>query len=276
MQEEHPQEEIGQPLKGLTVIIPTYNVAPFLTRQIEHLQELADEILVCDSFSTDETVNIARSFGVRLIQKTYVNSATQKNWAIPQAKHEWVLILDSDELLEPELKNEIQEFIASATEDVHLANIPRVNLFWGTPMPRPLGYPDYQSRLFRRDRGRYDGREVHSHVRVPGRSVYLKNHLVHRDFTDISSWWLKLNRYFRYELKESLKQGRRWTLRRQFVYPVVIFVRVYFLRGGFFYAFPGFFVAFQQALYYFMIQATLYEHELERKNPLVKKAANPF
>ena len=143
-------------------------------------------------------------------------------------------------------------------------------------MLRPTGYPDYQSRLFRRDVGRYDGREVHSHVRVPGSSVRLKHHIIHNDFTDISSWWLKMNRYFRYELAESLKQGRRWTYRRQFVYPVVLFFRDYFGRGGFSYGFPGFFAAFQKALYYFMIQAKLYEHELEQKRSLTKKTANPY
>lgn len=276
--EEHDPDGAGSgpAAPGLTVIIPTYNVSSHLPGQLEHLRGFADEVLACDSFSTDDTVDIARSLGARVIQKTYVNSAIQKNWAIPQARREWVLILDSDEALEPELKKEIRAFLANVPSDVELAQIPRINLFWGSPMLRPTGYPDYQSRLFRRDRGRYDGREVHSHVTVSGKFVRLKHHLIHNDFTDISSWWLKMNRYFRYELDESLKQGRKWTYRRQFLYPPILFLRDYFLRWGIGYGFSGFFAAFQKALYYFMIQAKLYEYELERKRPLTKKTVNPF
>jgi glycosyltransferase involved in cell wall biosynthesis len=266
--------ESGPAAPGLTVIIPTYNVSSNIAGQLEHLRGFADEVLVCDSFSTDETVAIARSLGARVVE-TYVNSARRRTGPFRKPAR---MGLDSrfDEALEPELKEEIRAFLANVPSDVELAHIPRINLFWGSPMLRPTGYPDYQSRLFRRDRGRYDGREVHSHVTVPGKSVRLEHHLIHNDFTDISSWWLKMNRYFRYELDESLKQGRQWTYRRQFLYPPVLFLRDYFFRGGIGYGFSGFFAAFQKALYYFMVQAKLYEYELERKRPLTKKTSNPF
>lgn len=260
----------------LTVIIPTFNVEAYLERQLEGLAGFADEILIVDSFSTDRTQAIAEAAGVRFLQHEYENSARQKNWAIPQASHEWVLILDSDEWLDDELRNSITSFLSDPPEDVDLAWLPRKNLFWGEFLRYAGAYPDRQSRLFRRDKGRYDGREVHSHVETPGQSVELSGHIIHDDFTDISSWWLKSNRYFRYELAEALKQGKRWTIRRQILYPVIILFRDFFWRQGFRHGFPGFFAAFQKALWYFMIQAKLYEHELAQKREIREKAANPY
>lgn len=260
----------------LTVIIPTFNVEQYIEKQFSHLYGFADEILVCDSFSTDKTLEIAKKAGVRIIQHEYINSAKQKNWAIPQASYEWVLVLDSDELLEDALKAEIRNFLNNVSEDVELAWIPRKNLFWGTWMRYASAYPDYQSRLFSRDKGRYDGKEVHSHVVVPGKSVKLKNHIIHDDFTDISSWWLRTNRYLRYELDESIKNKRVWTFRQQFIYPIIIFLRDYLYNKGLVHGFPGLFRAFLEAKYYFMIQAKLYEYELSKKRKIRQKTSNPF
>ncbi|MEZ5275620.1 MAG: glycosyltransferase family 2 protein [Opitutaceae bacterium] len=263
---------------GLTVIIPTYNVEAYLDRQLTLLRDLADEVLVCDSYSTDKTLEIAARHGVRVIQHEYVTSAIQKNWAIPQASFEWVLILDSDEIPEPQLTDEIRSFLQGPPPtDVDLVWIPRKNLFWGKWMRRSSDYPDRQSRLFRRDKGRYDGREVHSHVVVPGRSVQFEHALIHDDFTDISSWWLKTNRYLRYELQETQKRGRGWSFRRQFVYPWAIFGRDYFLRGAFIHGVPGFFRVFLKVLTYVMVQFKIFESELQLRAPerVREKSSNP-
>lgn len=256
------------PQAGLTVIIPTFNVESYLDRQIEAIEGLADEILICDSFSTDRTLEIASNHGVRVIQHEYITSAKQKNWAIPQARHEWVLILDSDELPEPALADEIRSFLAgSPPDDVDLFWIPRKNLFWGKWMRYSSDYPDRQSRFFRRDRGRYDGREVHSHVVVPGKASEFRNAILHDDFTDISSWWLKTNRYLRYELQEAQKQGRRWSFRRQFIYPWIIFGRDYVVRGACLHGVPGFFRVFLKVLTYVMVQFKIYEGQLRSQSP---------
>jgi len=262
----------------LSVIIPTFNVEAYLERQLETIREFADEILVCDSFSTDRTVEIASRYGVRVIQHEYITSAAQKNWAIPQAACEWVLILDSDELPEPDLITEIAAFLSSPSRaGIDLVWIPRKNLFWGEWMRFSSDYPDRQSRLFRRDKGRYDGREVHSHVVVPGQRIEFRNAILHDDFTDISSWWLKTNRYLRYELQEARKQGRVWSFRRQFLYPWIIFGRDYFMRGAWLHGIPGFFRVFLKVLTYLMVQFKIYEAELHSKSPdrVREKSANP-
>jgi glycosyltransferase involved in cell wall biosynthesis len=271
-----PTEAAAKP--GLTVIVPTFNVEAYLDRQINVVRDLADEILICDSFSTDRTLEIAAEHGVRVVQHEYITSAKQKNWAIPQAGCEWVLILDSDELPEPELIEEIKGFLAGPPpNNIDLMWVPRKNLFWGRWMRYSSDYPDRQSRFFRRDKGRYDGREVHSHVTVPGGTGEFEHAILHDDFTDISSWWLKTNRYLRYELQEARKQGRRWSFRRQFIYPWIIFGRDYFVRGAFRHGVPGFFRVFLKVLTYVMVQFKIYEGALKSEAPdrVREKSSNP-
>lgn len=259
---------------NLTVIIPTYNSELYLNKLLDTIIGWADEVIVCDSYSTDSTLEIARRFNVKIIQHEYINSAKQKNWAIPQAANEWVMIIDSDELPEEALKNEITDFLNNVEDDVELAHIPRKNLFWGDLLGKGVGYPDYQSRLFRRDKGRYNGREVHSQVTVCGKEVKLANALLHDDFTDISSWWLRNNRYYRYELDECIKQGKKWNLKMQYAKPFAIFLLLFFKKRLFRYGFKGYFVALQWFIYYSMVGAKVYEHELSQKKKLHRKTAN--
>ena len=249
----------------ITVIIPVFNSEKYLDELIKTIINHVEEILICDSYSTDQTLDIAKSFGLKIIQKKYINSATQKNWAIPQASHDWVWIIDSDELPEKSLVQEIRDFIASVTDEIDLAYIPRKNLFWGDFMGKTSAYPDYQSRLFRRDKARYQDKEVHAQVEVAGNVVYLKNALIHNDFTDISSWWIRNDRYFKYELDECNKRGIKWSFKLQYIKPLYVFFKFYVLRRGFAHGFKGFFVSFQWLIYYAMVAAKLYEYELKSK-----------
>lgn len=249
----------------VTVIIPVFNSEFYLDKLLSTIIEDVSEILICDSFSTDSTLNIAKAYNLKIIQKEYINSATQKNWAIPQAKNEWVWIIDSDELPEIRLIEEIRSFIATADSDIDMAYMPRKNLFWGSFMGKASAYPDYQSRLFRRDKARYQDKEVHAQVEVPGKFHYLKYALVHDDFTDISSWWIRNNRYYEYELNECKKTGVTWSFKLQYIKPLYVFLRIYFLKFAFLHGFKGFFVAFQWLIYHFMIGAKLYESNLKNK-----------
>lgn len=259
---------------NLSVIIPTYNSEIYLDNLLGLVVGWAEEVIVCDSFSTDRTIEIANTHGVKVVQHEYINSAKQKNWIIPQAKCEWVLIIDSDEIVEDELKSEISQFLGTAGSTVDLAYIPRKNLFWGEFLGKATAYPDYQSRLFRRDRGRYQDKEVHAQVEVPGDKVYLKNAIIHDDFTDISSWWLRNNRYYRYELDECIKRGKKWGFKLQIAKPMYVFFRIYILRGGFKHGFKGLFVAFQWFVYHFMVGAKLYEYELSKQQEIKQKSSN--
>ena len=99
-------------MSKLTALIPCYNEEANIARCLESVS-WADEIFLVDSFSTDRTLEVARQYQVRIVQHEYVNSATQKNWAIPQASHQWVLVVDSDEQVSDELRLEIQALLAA-------------------------------------------------------------------------------------------------------------------------------------------------------------------
>jgi glycosyltransferase involved in cell wall biosynthesis len=256
---------MGKRQTGVTVIIPTYNAERWIDKLLKTVIPWSNEVIVCDSYSTDKTPEIAISNNIVFVQHEYVNSATQKNWIIPQARQPWILIIDSDELPEPGLLNEIDTFLMNAPEDVDMAYIPRMNMLWGELPRKGMNYPDYQSRLFRRDKGRYQDKEVHAQVEVPGKVVYLKNALVHDDFKSISTWWLRNDRYFGYELKELLKNKKKWTYSMQYLKPLYVFVKLYFGKKLFLLGFRGFFLAAQWCVYYFFVGARLYEYEYLNK-----------
>lgn len=138
----------------------------------------ADELIVVDSFSTDRTLEIARRYATRILRHEYGCSALQKNWAIPQASHEWVMILDTDERIPSNLRQEINDVLASGPVAVGY-RIPRLNLSLGKPVLHAGYYPDYQVRLFQRDHGRYNSRRVHAHVVLDGPCGVLANPIVH-------------------------------------------------------------------------------------------------
>src|SRR5437016_3776952 len=111
-----------------TALIPCFNNEDIIEDCLRSVS-WADEVLVCDSFSTDQTLDIAKRYGARIVQHHYVNSATQKNWAIPQAQNEWVLLVDTDERIPPELRREIESVLAS--NPVHAGyRVPRRNHFF--------------------------------------------------------------------------------------------------------------------------------------------------
>lgn len=118
-------------MNRLTVIIPTYNVEIYLEKLLNCIENWADEIIVCDSFSTDRTLEIAKCHKVKIVQHEYINSAKQKNWIIPQAHNEWVMIIDADEIPEEALKSEIADFLKTVSDDVDLAYIPRKKFILG-------------------------------------------------------------------------------------------------------------------------------------------------
>ncbi len=149
----------------LTIIIPTFNEERNIREAIA-CSRWADEIMVVDSFSTDGTPTIARDLGARVLEHEYINSATQKNWAIPQATHEWVMVLDADERIPTELRDEILAFMAGpgSKGEAGGLRILRANHFMG----RPIRYSGWQHdsvlRVFPRDRARYLDRQVHADV----------------------------------------------------------------------------------------------------------------
>jgi glycosyltransferase involved in cell wall biosynthesis len=245
----------------ISVLLPTYNCAPTLRATLESVK-WASEILIVDSFSTDETLDICREYDARIVQHEYINSAKQKNWAISQCRYEWILQIDSDEVLEPGLRDEIEEAIVSAPQDVCAFRIPRKNCFLGRYLRYGGNFPDYQTRLFRRDKGRWKEREVHAHLQVDGQVRNLEHTLLHDDWSYLAKPLRNLNRYTRYEADELYKNGIHHYWHAMVLRPWVVFLHRYFWLQGFRDGWRGYVFSVYMAMYVFLSRAKLWEMEL--------------
>jgi glycosyltransferase involved in cell wall biosynthesis len=263
---------VGMAKETVSVLIPTYNNGAILAELLEDIR-WADEVLVVDSFSTDDTASICRNLGVRLIQHVYENSARQKNWAIPQCSHPWVLIVDTDERLPRELQDEIRSLLGSGIPvNTGGFRVARKTLFLGKWMKVMNLWPDYQTRLFRRDRGRYEEKEVHSDVLVQGDIGTLNTPLVHNATETLSKQVGLLDRYSSYKALEFEKQGRQFRLFDLLLRPLGAFFYLWVIRGGFTEGVRGLFVAFHTMAFSFFTYAKLWERELAQRSAPSAKA----
>jgi glycosyltransferase involved in cell wall biosynthesis len=222
---------VEPPARPLSVIIPTYNEEETIEDCLASVA-FADEVLVVDSFSTDRTVAIARARGARVVQREYGYSAQQKNWAIPQAGHEWVLLVDADERVAPALREEIRDLLARGpSADGYW--IRRANHFLGKRI-RFCGWgTDKVIRLFRRDVARYQDRQVHAEIDLPGPLPTLRHPLEHHTFRSWSQYWRKLDLYSEWGARQMLLEGRRTDGLQILLRPLGRFIRMYLLKLGF-------------------------------------------
>ncbi|MCI0335525.1 MAG: FkbM family methyltransferase [Planctomycetes bacterium] len=192
----------------LTVIIPCKDEREHIRACILSAQQVADEVLVADSGSTDGTLETAREFGCRIIEREYRTSGDFKNWAIPQAAHEWVLILDADERVTPALADEIRAVLAAPQHDGYW--IYRRNHFLGHPIRFGPWSNDRCLRLFRRDLGRYVGPTDHAEVELSSGTVgRLRERMTHYTCASYAQYLPKLSRYADVQSQIWLAEGRR-------------------------------------------------------------------
>jgi hypothetical protein len=196
-----------------------------------------------------------------VIQHEYINSAKQKNWAAPQCQHEWVLQIDTDEVVSAELRQEIEAALAAVPSDVDAFRIPRRHEMLGRWVRYGGVYPDYEMRLFRRDRGRWREREVHAHLEVPGRTGTLRNPILHFGMPHISKPLRNLDRYTRYEADELRKNGKRFRIVDLILKPPLLFAYRYIWLQGFRDGTRGLILAAYLAAYAFLSYAKLWELE---------------
>lgn len=217
-----------------------------------------DEIIVIDAESQDKTVQVAREFTDRVIVRPWPGFAAQKNFALEHATGDWVLSLDADEEVSPELR----EAIGTAIQDPAAAEgyaVPRHNVFWGTVIRHGGLYPDWQVRLFRRGRGRFVEQAVHESVTVDGRVDRLRAPLQHRSYRDVTDFVERANRYSSLAAVEFLASGRRTRSRDLVLRPLGRFLSMYLLRLGFLDGWRGLLLASLYAYYVFMRSAKVLE-----------------
>ncbi len=248
----------------ISAIVVCFNEEDRIGECLKGLQ-WCDEIVVVDSFSTDRTVEICRQYTDRVIQRRWAGYRDQKSFAHSQATKEWVILVDADERVTPELRDEIQSTLAGDGDAYDAYLVPRLVYYLARWWWRGGWYPDYDIRLFRRDRATWGGLDPHERILVRGKVGRLKNPLRHFSYRDISDHLQRINRFTTIGAGELKKTGRRWRLTDSLVRPPFRFFRFYILKRGFLEGFPGFFVAATAAVYVFLRYAKLREMELKEE-----------
>jgi glycosyltransferase involved in cell wall biosynthesis len=230
-----------------------------------------DEIVVVDSFSTDHTVEICRQYTDRVIQRPWAGYRDQKAFAHSLATKDWVLLVDSDERVTPELRAEIRDELALHGSRYAGFSVPRLVYYLQRWWWRGGWYPDYDIRLFRRERARWGGSEPHEKILVDGEVRRVRNPLHHFSYRDMEDHWQRINRFTSISSRELFNDGQRWRLGDALFRPAFRFFRSYILKRGFLEGFAGFYVALTAAVYVFLKYAKLWELELEGKEDRDRK-----
>jgi glycosyltransferase involved in cell wall biosynthesis len=223
----------------------------------------ADELIVVDSGSTDRTVAIAQQFTSRVLVVEWKGYGATKNYALDQAQGDWVLWLDADERVTPQLADEIRGVIAQGDAEVSGYTVARRAYFLGRWIRHSGWYPSRVTRLFRRMRGRFSEARVHEQLTVKGRVNDLRNDLLHHTDPDLQHYFAKFNRYTSLAAEDMAEAGRRFSIADLLVRPAFLFVKMYVLRLGFLDGIHGFVLSVVSSAYVFVKYAKLWE--LQRK-----------
>ena len=224
------------PRAPLSAVLITRNAAPVLDSCLESLA-FADEIVVIDSASSDATAEIAERRGARVVQKEWLGFGRQKQFAVDQARHDWVLCLDADERLSPQLAAEIRKALAAPVSPVY--RMPRRNRFLGKWLSHGEGYPDWSPRLFNRLSARWSDDLVHEKVLYAVTPGTLAGDLMHDSGDDLSAYLERQNRYTTLAARQAFEKGRSASVLHLLLSPVVRFLKFYVLRLGFLDGLPG-------------------------------------
>lgn len=222
--------------------------------------DFADEWIVVDSHSSDRTREIAAECGARVIERDWPGHIEQKNFAIDQAAHDWVLCLDADERVTPQLRESILAALARDDRPDGF-EFNRLTEYMGRWIRHGGWYPDRKLRLYRRSKGRWGGVNPHDHVRLEGRVERLRGDLLHYSYRSLSDHIATIDSFTTIAAREKRKAGRRASLADLTLRPGWRFLRMFAFRGGFLDGVPGFVVATMGAFYVFQKYAKLRELE---------------
>lgn len=196
----------------VTAIVLTRNEEKHLARCIESISEVVDEIFIADCYSTDKTKQIAKAHGARFKQNPWTNYATQFNWALSQLESDvdWVLRIDADEFLTPELALEIQQKLAVVAGQTQGIYLPRRMAFMGKLIKHGGIFPGEMLRLFRNGAGKCENRWMDEHIKVEGKTVVFENELIDDNLNSLSWWIDKHNKYASREVVDILNREHQF------------------------------------------------------------------
>lgn len=227
------------------------------------VKEIADEIVVVDSLSTDKTKEICEGFGVRFIEQKFLGYQDQKNFAHNLATHDYVLSLDADEALSHELLAEIKKIKENFVHDGYI--VKRLTSYNGHWVKHCGWYPDAKLRLVKKNLAKWTGGNIHEGLEVEGTTETLSGDLYHYSFATISSHVLQTNKFSTLEAKARFERGQRATLLKLVTRPFFQFFKDYFLKLGILDGRYGFIICFINGLYVLLKYGKMFDLELSKK-----------
>ncbi|SHK34283.1 glycosyltransferase family 2 protein [Thermocrinis minervae] len=247
----------------LSVLIRTKNEEENIARAIKSVLDIADEVVVVDSGSTDRTVQIAKSLGAKVFFKEWEGYSQQLNYGLTLCQGPWILVLDADEEVSAELRDSIRKELKKPRYDAYY--ISRRTFYLGAFL-KHAWYPEWRLRLFKKGTVKFEG-ALHERAIFNGRAGKLKGDIFHYSFKDLRYQYIKTLEYARIVAQELRKKGRKFRLYNLLLNPVWAFIKVYFLQLGFLDGIRGLSVAFSALVYVFLKYLFLWEMEhVERKD----------
>ena len=236
----------------LSVCIITFNEEANIARTLQSVKDLADEIIVVDSGSADATVAIARSHGAKVFPEPWKGFAVQKNSCLAKATCDWILSLDADEEVSPELAASIKTLLqsAQAAPKFNGYKMPRRNLYMNRWIKRAGYYPDRKLRLIKRGTAQFEIRPVHEDMKMSGQLGRLQGDLIHHAYPTLESFLAHANRYSTLGAEQVASERKAgFSVINIVLRPLVRFIYSYFFRGGFLDGRVGLLVLMNHAMY---------------------------
>jgi glycosyltransferase involved in cell wall biosynthesis len=242
----------------ISAVIITFNEEKRLEPALKSLAGLVSEIVVVDSFSTDKTVKLTKKYTNKVFQRKWTDYTDQKNYANARTSFPWILSLDADERISPELREEILE-IKKEEPECDGFSIPRQVYYLGKWIRHSGWYPDRKLRLFRKERARWEGEYVHERLVIEGKIQKLSGSIHHFTYRNISEHLDRINKFSELGAQKLYAKGKKCRWHHLVFMPFFRFVKSFFWRAGFLDGYPGFIVSVLNSYSIFLRYAKLRE-----------------
>jgi len=246
----------------VSVYVLTFNNSPTVERCLKSLS-WADELIVVDSFSTDDTYETCKKYTEKVYQRRWTGHRDQYQYAADLTTHSWIMFVDADEEVPWELAEEIRRTLDGGVEGIDGFFVYRRTYYLGRWIRYGGWYPDGEIRLCRREKGRWEG-GLHARIVVDGEIGYLKNEYLHYTYRDISDQIQTIDKYSRIAAQDMLEKGEPFSLFKLLFHPPFRFLKEYFFKEGFRDGLPGLVIVVSTMFYVFIKYAKLWELRLEK------------
>ena len=233
----------------LSAAIMTFNEEKNLDRTLKALEDICDEIVIVDSGSTDRTKEIAEKYKAKFINQKWLGYGKQRNVAIDNCSGKWILAVDADEELSPQLKEKIKEIIESNDESKKVYEINRLSVCFGKKIKHGGWGTSYAVRLFLKGAGKFNDNTVHESFVTDEKVYQIKEDIYHHSYLTLEDYFSKFNRYTTEGALEYYKKGKKASIFQIAFNPLYKFIRMYIIRLGFLDGVEGFLLASTSSLY---------------------------